>query len=125
MVVVWLSFWCNDLGSGEKNGGEDIESVAVDVEYAMESKEMDLLRGLEKGHIKIEAFSYVLQSYTATRVDFSATNPADLSNRSAPRRTVECRLEHEKSGQHFFCLFSKFKGSDGRENLESKQIALL
>ena len=98
VVVVWLSLWWNDLGLGEKNGGEDIESVAVDVEYAMESKEMNLLLGLEKGHIMIETFSYVLQSYAATRVDFSARNPADLLNRSAPRRTVECRLEHEKSG---------------------------
>ena len=125
MVVVWLSFWWNDLGSEEKNGGEDIESVAVDVEYGMESEEMDLLLGLEKAHIKIEAFSYVLQSYAATRVDFSATNPADLLNRSAPRRTVECRLEHEKSGQHFDCLSPEFNGSDGRKNLESKRIALL
>ena len=41
MVVGGLLLWCNDLGSGRKSGGEDIESVFVYVECAIERKGKD------------------------------------------------------------------------------------
>ena len=66
---------------GGKSGGDNSESVVVDVEYAMERKEMDLLLEFGKGNMNIETILYVLQSDAATRAIVSATNPlrgADL-----------------------------------------------
>ena len=112
------------MGSGGKSGGEDVESVVVDVEYAMERKEMDLLLRFEEGYMNIETFSYVLQSNAATRAFLSATNPlpgADLLDRSARRRTVRCRLERQKLGPTFCFTFlfgewiGRYIHSDRRE----------
>ena len=86
-------------------GGEDIESVVVDVEYAMERKEMDLLLEVGEKYMNIETFSSVLQSDAANRAIISATNPlggADLLNRSAPRRAIGCRRVHQRSGPTFY-----------------------
>ena len=124
-VVVWLSLWWNDLGSRAKSRGEGNGGAVVDVEYAMKRKEMELLHGLEKEYMNIEICSYLVQTDAVIRILISATNPADLLNRSAPRRTVGCRLENPKSGQHFIHLPLGSRVVMEEESSQLKRIALL
>ena len=89
------------MGSEGRSVGEVIESGVVDVEYAMKRTGKHFLLGLEKRYMNIETFPYALRTDAVTKFVISAMNPlggADLLNRSAPRRTVRCRLEHQKSG---------------------------